>query len=190
VLKTASAPAVALASLVLMLVGASAYSHLLLAQTKPNQSLYIAREISEQAKLNTILNPVEREQMASKFAANNAQDITDVLADPTFKNPQEIAKLSSKFNEEIKTVQKTVAKSNGSAVQKIDTPKATNSDIVFSASNGKDTAGLSGSESIIKEDTPTISSTTKIVEEAQSLFNEKKYSEASEALNKLNELIK
>jgi hypothetical protein len=61
---------------------------------------------------------------------------------------------------------------------------------VFSASNGKDTTGLSGSESIIKEDAPTISSTTKIVEEAQSLFNEKKYSEASEALNKLNELIK
>lgn len=186
VLKTASAPAVALASLMFVLLGSSAYGHLLLARTKPNQSLYIARELSEQAKLTTILNPVAREQMAGQFAANNAQDITDVLSDPTFKNEQEIAKLSTKFNEEIKTVQKTVAKSQQSAVQKIDTPTTTNnSDAVFSASNEKDATGLSVTESVIKEDAPVISSTTKIIEEAQSLFNAKKYKEAGEALNKL-----
>ena len=185
VLKTASAPAVALASLMFVLLGSSAYGHLLLARTKPNQSLYIARELSEQAKLTTILNPVARDQMAGQFAANNAQDITDVLADPSFKNPQEIAKLSTKFNEEIKTVQKTVAKVQPT-VQKIDTPTTTNnSDAVFSASNGKDSTGLSVEGSVIKEDAPVISSTTKIVEEAQNLFNAKKYKEAGEVLNKL-----
>ena len=185
VLKTASAPAVALASLMLIVLGSSAYGHLLLARTKPNQSLYIARELSEQAKLTTILNPVARDQMASQFAANNAQDITDVLADPTFKNPQEIAKLSTKFNEEIKTVQKTVAKAQP-AIQKIDTSTTTtNNDAVFSASAGKDKAGLSIVGSVIKEDAPVISSTTKIVEQAQNLFNAKKYKEAGELLNNL-----
>ena len=184
VLKTASAPAVALASLLFLLLGTSVYSHLLLAQTKPNQSLYIARELSEQAKLTTILNPVARDQMASQFAANNAQDITDVLSDPNFQNPQEIAKLSSKFNEEIKTVQNTVAKAQP-VVQKIDTPTTTtNDEAVFSASAGKDKTGLSITGSVIT-DAPAISSTTKIVEEAQNLFNAKKYKEAGELLNNL-----
>jgi len=185
VLKTASAPAISFAALMLILLGTSAYGHLLLARTKPNQSLYIAREISEKAKLTTILNTVEREQMASKFAANNAQDITNVLADPSFKNEQEIAKLSDKFNQEIKTVQNTVAKVQQPAVQKIDTPTTTNSDEVFSASNEKDNVGLSIAGIETQEGTTTISTTTKLVEEAQSLFNEKKYKEAGEVLNKL-----
>lgn len=185
ILKAASTPAMALGSLMLILLGTSAYSHLLLAQTKPNQSLYIARELSEKAKLNTILNTQEREEMASKFAANNAQDITAVLSDPSFNNEQEIAKLSTKFNEEIKTVQKTVAKIEQPAVQKIDTPTTTNNnEAVFIASNEKDVAGLSVAE-IANKEVPTISTTTKIVEEAQSLFNEKKYKEAGEALSKL-----
>lgn len=182
ILKTASTPAMALGSLMLLLLGTSAYSHLLLTQAKPNQSLYIARELSEKAKLNTILNTQDREEMAGKFAANNAQDITAVLSDPSFNNEQEIAKLSTKFNEEIKTVQKTVAKVSQPAVQQIDTPTTTN-DSVFIASNEKDNNGLSVSGATVE--TSTVSSSTKIVEEAQSLFNEKKYKEAGELLNNL-----
>ena len=190
VLRTASAPAMALASLVVLVFASSSYTHLLLAQTKPNQSLYIAREISEKAKLTTILNTEEREQMAGKFAANNAQDIAAVLSDPQFNNEQQITELSNKFNEEIKTVQKTVAKVDKVAVQKVDTPAATttnNSDEVFTASNEKDKTGLSvaGTEAINTVTASTVSSTTKLVEEAQNLFNEKKYKEASEVLNQL-----
>jgi len=87
-----STPAVALTSIMLVVIASSAYAHLLLVNAKPNQSLYIAREISEEAKLTTILNTDEREKMAGQFAANNAQDITTVLSDPTFNNQQEIAK--------------------------------------------------------------------------------------------------
>jgi len=185
-LKTASAPAVALASLMLVLLASSAYGHLLLARTKPNQSLYIARELSEQAKLTTILNTTERDKMASQFATNNAQDITAVLSDPSFTNAQEIAKLSTKFNEEIKTVQKTVAKNEQPAVQKVGTPATTTAnDDVFSASASKDQTGLSVSTSSPVVTPTTTSSTTKIIEEAQNLFNEKKYKEAGEMLNNL-----
>ena len=190
VLTTASAPAIALASLVVLVFASSSYTHLLLAQTKPNQSLYIAREISEKAKLTTILNTEEREQMAGKFAANNAQDIAAVLSDPNFNNEQQIAALSSKFNEEIKTVQKTVAKVDRTAVQKVNTPAATttnNNDDVFTASDGKDATGLSisGTGALNTNTASSVSSTTKLVEEAQNLFNEKKYKEASEILNQL-----
>ena len=192
VLKTASAPAVALASLMLFVVASSAFGHLLLSNTKPNQSLYIAREISEQAKLNTILNPVEREKMALQFASDNAQDITTVLSDPTFNNEQEIAKLNMKFNEEIKTVQKSVAKLEKPAVQNSATADtATNSDEVYSATLSKDSDGLSlGGAQLNTTSTESVSTTTKILEEAQSLFDKKDYSEALNKLKEVNDLIK
>jgi hypothetical protein len=171
VLKTASAPAVAFASLMLVLLGTSAYGHLLLARTKPNQSLYIARELSEKAKLTTILNTQEREQMAGKFAASNAKDIINVLSDPTFKDEQEIAKLSTRLNEEIKTVQKTVAKEVKPAVQKNDTLVATNSDEVFSASNEKDKKGIS-IEAAPKVETSSSTSVGTLIKEANEVLNQ------------------
>jgi hypothetical protein len=170
VLKTATTPAMALGSLMLLLIGTSAYSHLLLAQAKPNQSLYIARELSEKAKLNTILNTQEREEMAGKFAANNAQDIINVLSDPTVKDEQEIAKLSTKLNEEITTVKKTMAKREQTAVQQIDTPTTTNNnDAVFIASNDKDAKGLSVAQTV--ETKTATSSVENLIKEANEVLN-------------------
>ena len=171
VVKTASNPAMALASLMLILLGTSAYGHLLLSQAKPNQSLYIAREISEKAKLNTILNTSEREQMAGKFAANNAQDIINVLSDPATKDAAEIAKLSNKLNEEIKTVRKSIAKVETPAVQNINT--VVSNEEVFSASNEKDEKGISLSETPKVETSPT-SSVQDLIKEANEVLNQLK----------------
>ena len=172
VLKTASTPAMAFGSLMLVLLGTSAYSHLLLTQAKPNQSLYIARELSEKAKLNTILNTQEREEMAGKFAANNAQDIINVLSDSSVKDEQEIAKLSTKLNEEIATVKKTVAKREQPAVQQIDTPATTTvNDAVFIASNEKDVKGLSIVQNTTQENKAT-SSVENLIKEANEVLNQ------------------
>lgn len=191
-----STPAVALTSIMLVVIASSAYAHLLLVNAKPNQSLYIAREISEEAKLTTILNTDEREKMAGQFAANNAQDITTVLSDPTFNNQQEIAKLNVKFAEEIKTVQKSVAKLDKQTVAKaapapVLATGATGSDEVFSASVGKDKVGVSlvGTTTPVA-DTLTTSTTTKILEEAKNLFDNKNYTEALNKLKEVNDLIK
>jgi len=183
-LKTASAPAVALASLMLIVIASSAYAHLLLSNTKPNQSLYIAREISEQAKLNTILNPVAREKMASQFAVNNAQDIATVLADPNFNNTQEIEKLNVKFNEEINVAKNSVARLEKPAVQNVAVSGTATSDEVYSATLSKDNSGisLSGEATSTTVDT-AISTTTKILEEAQNLFTEKKFQEAVDKID-------
>ncbi|MEI6835721.1 MAG: hypothetical protein WCK59_02710 [Candidatus Falkowbacteria bacterium] len=194
-LMAVSTPAAALASIMLVVIASSAYAHLLLVNTKPNQSLYIAREISEKAKLTTILNTDAREKMAGQFAANNAQDITTVLSDPTFNNEQEIAKLNVKFDEEIKTVQKSVAKLDKQSVAKEATPKllATGSDEVFSATVGKDKVGVSlvGTTTSAADNVlNTTSTTTKILEEAKSLFDNKNYTEALNKLKEVNNLIK
>jgi len=196
VLKTASAPAIALASLMLFVVTSSAYGHLLLAKTKPNQSLYIAREISEQAKLTTIFNSDDRDKMAGQFAASNAQDITTVLSDPSFNNEEEIAALNVKFEKEMKTVQKSVARLEKPVVQEISTVSlATGSTEVFSATLNKEEAGISLANTEANNDTnetavATTSTTTKILEEAKNLFDEKKYTEAIDKLKEVNDLIK
>lgn len=184
VLKTASAPAVALASLMFVLIGSSAYGHLLLSNTKPNQSLYIARELSEKAKLTTILNTEAREKMASQFAVNNAQDIATVLSDPNFNNTQEIEKLNVKFNEEINVVRKNVAKLEKPLTLNSVSEVATNSDEVYSATLGKDKNGVSivGTENNSTTILQT-STTTKILEEAQNLFTEKKFKEAIDKID-------
>lgn len=172
VIKTASNPAMALASLMVILLGTSAYGHLLLSQAKPNQSLYIAREISEKAKLSTILDTKEREQMAGKFAANNAQDIIDVLSDPATQDAGEIAKLSNRLNEEIKTVKKSMAKVVTPVEQNIATSVAV-SEEVFSASGEKDEQGISLSETP-KVETSSTSSVQNLIKEASEVLNQLK----------------
>ena len=139
--KTSVQPAYALGAFVLVLVCGTLFSSQLLAAIKPNDSLYIARVISEKAKLATVFNSEERDKLAAKFAAQRAQDITAVLADPKFNNEQnqtQIAELTSSFNQEITTVKNQV--SHLSAVNPV-TPTATDS-VVAIADNSKDNQGL------------------------------------------------
>lgn len=175
--KTVSMPAMALGSFLILILATSIFSHELLVNAKPNQSLYIARVISEKARLNTILNTESRDKMAAQFAASHAQDIITVLSDPTItSNEQEVAKLNESFKEEMKTVQKNIAKVNKPAAA---TNIATASEEVFSATALKDDQGVS-------IDIVASSSSEKILEEANSLFDKKDYPNASKAL----ELIK
>lgn len=174
--KTVSMPAMALGSFLILILATSIFSHELLVNAKPNQSLYIARVISEKARLNTILNTESRDKMAAQFAASHAQDIITVLSNPdAVTDEQEIAKLNESFKEEIKTVQKSIAKVNKPVVA---TSVATASEEVFSATALKDDQGVSLNVAS--------SSSEKILEEANSLFDKKDYSNASKAL----ELIK
>jgi len=176
--KTVSMPAVALASFLFLILATSVFSHQLLINAKPNQSLYIARVISEKAKLNTILNTESRDKMAAQFATSHAQDIITVLSDPSItNNEQEVAKLNESFKAEIKTVQKNIAKLNKPAITNNNI--ATASDDVFSAASLKDEQGVS-------LNVVASSSSDKILEEASNLFDKKDYSSASKAL----ELIK
>jgi hypothetical protein len=84
--KTAVQPAYALAAFVFVLLLGTVVSAEFFAGSKPNDSLYLARIISEQVKLTTTFNTVDRDRLASQFAVGHAQDITDVLADPQFNN--------------------------------------------------------------------------------------------------------
>lgn len=102
--KAASHPAYALGVFIILLAGGSVFSHQLFNGAKPNDSLYIARIISEKAKLNTIFDNESRDKLAAQFATEHAQEITAVLSDPQFNNDSnkdQVAKLNQTFTQEI-----------------------------------------------------------------------------------------
>jgi len=113
VAKTVSKPAYALGAFVLVLISASLSSQQLFARTKPNDSLYIARIISEKLKLNTTFNSQERDKLAVQYATEHAQDITAVLSDPNFNteaNKEQVAKLQENFSQEVANVKTTISR--------------------------------------------------------------------------------
>lgn len=105
-----SKPVMAMASFLVLFVATSAFAHLAFNQTKPSDSLYIARIISEKAKLSTVFNAQEREKLEAKFAANHVETITNVLAESnvTDDNEDQFAYLNDSFNKEINIVREKI----------------------------------------------------------------------------------
>ncbi|MDI3496596.1 MAG: hypothetical protein PWQ35_617 [Patescibacteria group bacterium] len=111
--KASSQPVFASVIFLFVLLASSVFSHQIFSEAKPNDTLYIARVISEKAKLNTVFDNTERDKMAVKFATRHAEDISELLANPEFnteENKEEVDKLSDDFNKEIETVKNKIAK--------------------------------------------------------------------------------
>lgn len=227
-IATASRPAISMASLLLVLVGASAFGHLAFSKAKPNDSLYIARIISEKAKLSTVFNDEEREKLEVKFATNHAEDITEVLASNVANeaNQDRVAKLNENFNKEINTVRTRIVALNNNTKnvenKTTDVASSTTSEdeTLMTASSEKDDAGvqLNVNEKLevrdatntaeVATDTPELSSdleadlnvekfgdedvkgAEEILDEAQSLFDNKEYDSALNKLKEVKELMK
>jgi len=142
--KAAAQPVYAFGVFVFVLISASLFSNKLFSSAKPNDSLYIARVISEQAKLSTVINQESRDKLAVQFANNRAQDISAVLSDPAFnneKNKDQVAKLNTSFNEEIATV-KTKINNLAPAKTSVVVNPINNNDSVSIAENNKDANGV------------------------------------------------
>lgn len=173
--KTASRPAFALGAFVLMLLTGSFFSNHLLEETKPNDSLYIARIISEKVKLNTIFDGEARNKLAVQYATEHAQDITAVLANPEFNteaNQAEVAILNDSFHKEVNAVKNRIetlaVKNNPSPATSIQNGIVkNNNDAVVIADNNKDGQGIqvvtSGVlSSVVKTSITTSSATSSL----------------------------
>lgn len=210
-LQTVSQPAMAFASLFILLVGASAFGHLAFKQAKPNDSLYIARIISEKAKLSTVFNSAEREKLEVKFAASHAETITEMLAGTEIDaaNQDQVAKLNDSFNKEIETVRTKMAaikKNNPVSEDVAIKPLVSEEELLITAGNTKDDAGtqlLINNDNIpvdkatetemIKIDAPAPivnKAPEQVLAEVQTLFDNKEYNEALDKLKEVKELIK
>lgn len=111
-----SRPAFALGIFVLVLVGAN-FSDKLLQNTKPNDSLYLARIISEKVKVNTTMNQTQREKLAISYAMRHAEDIASILSDDEFnveENYDQVAKLNTDFINEVNKVETRLSRLSAS----------------------------------------------------------------------------
>ena len=213
--KAASKPAYALGAFVVILITGSIFSHSILASAKPNDSLYIARIISEKAKLNTMFNSDERNKLAVQFATQNAQDISAVLADTQFNNnsnKDQVEKLNASFNKEIDTVKTRISYLSPKTIKTdvIDND-AKVSDTVSMANSLKDKEGVqlledqknlvttpAGKATSVLNITPklpaveTVATTTAdmVLNEAKQLFDKKDYTKAADKLKEVDEMIK
>jgi len=204
-----SQPVLVVGSLLLFVTGASAFGYLAFNRAKPNESLYIARIISEKAKLSTIFNNEEKAKMEVQFAADHAEAITEVLAnaDASQHSEDAVAQLNEDFNKEIDTVRTRIVSMKKTPVVATEAPavvpKTKEEDIIMTAGNDKDNVGVQlslGSEkdvpAVAVTPTTTASSTVKVKEpevilnEAKVLFDNKEYDSALDKLKEVKELIK
>jgi len=213
VAKALTKPAYALGVFALVLVTGSLFSHQIFGSAKPNDSLYIARIISEKAKLNTILNSEDRNKLAVQYATEHAQEISAVMADPEFNNENnkdQVAKLNESFNQEINNVKShisylsTKVENTDSVIKGAEVKlAATGTDTVTIASELKDKDGVQLFEKT--DATPVLNTTTPassteiistpinadtVLNEAQKLYVEGNYNQAGDKLNEVGEMIK
>lgn len=150
-------------------------AHFASKSAKPNDSLYVAKMISEKAQLAVTFNQEKKDKKTTQFANDHAKDITEVLADSNFNNEAnkvEVEKLVQNFKQEISIVRsglkkmglnKTSKKSgvggmseigriNGVGEKKKDNIASSSNEEtqVFSANLGKDEKGIQISETKIE----------------------------------------
>ncbi|MFA6514244.1 MAG: hypothetical protein WCT50_03100 [Patescibacteria group bacterium] len=217
VIKASSQPAFALTTFMVVLVASSIFSHKIFSQAKPNDSLYIARIISEKAKLNTVLDFQERNKMAVKFAADHAKDITTVLSDPSFNNEEnkdQVAKLNDSFNEEMDTIKnrmvslataptnhkKETAKTDSNKLSEeavsIATENKTDKGIQISTNEEEIKLPALSATATVKTNAPLENATSSenikenITDEAKDLLGKKEYKNVIDKLNEVDEIIK
>ncbi|MFP4514853.1 MAG: hypothetical protein ACLFNO_02500 [Parcubacteria group bacterium] len=110
--KVSSQPAFALAAFILILITGTVFFNPMLSDAKPNDSLYIARIISEKAQVNMTFNKENRDRLSAQFATNHAKDITNLINDPNFQSNEDskdkIADLSNDFNKEINSARESI----------------------------------------------------------------------------------
>ncbi|MCF7820372.1 MAG: hypothetical protein K9M44_02790 [Candidatus Pacebacteria bacterium] len=187
--KAISQPAFALGAFVLILLTGVIFSHPFLGQAMPNDSLYIARIISEKAQVNMTFNSESRNKLTAKFASDHAKDITAVLSDPEFNhqdNEKTVAKLNESFKKELQVVKDSLGKmspKDESRNNEGDNVKSQEDDesLVFAVDLSKDENGLeiSSSEEVEGGDTE--------INNDNSVGDNKVDSSDSDSLSDLNE---
>ncbi len=162
--------------------------------TTPNNALYIAKIIAEKAAVATTFDEKGKAQLSVEHAKNRATELK-IMSQNSQDNDPRVQELSDNFKKEIAAVRDHLTKLDEEAAKQAtidaqassnpklnlttkpkttDTKETTDDEKVFSADSGKDEKGIQ------------VSMPASIaLEEAEKLFNEKKY---NEALDKLGEI--
>ncbi len=188
--KTSARPVVSVATFILVLVSVGIFGTDYLQTSKPNDSLYIARVLSEKLKVNTTFDEINRDKLASKYALSHAEDIVLILSDENFhseENSQTVARLTEDFKEEINKASVSlsnleknnnetfVAVKNNTELENNEEEKIDNieeneeDDLMIIAENNKEENGI---EIAISNEEP-VSSSEEIIEQELAQIEEK-----------------
>lgn len=154
----------------------------------PNNSLYIARVVSERARLSTMSDGEAKNRLTVQYASEHAHNIVSTLSEADNNSDQaELIKLNDTFKTEIAKVKENlpvVKNTDDEVVTIADAEIATSGLTVYnSGSDNKDVVATSTPVVVVKD-------AKLILEEAEKLFNEKNYSGALDKLNEANQVIK
>lgn len=183
--------AFSLASVLILIIGVGGvYAS---KNSKPGDSLYIAKIISEKAQMAVTFNEKEKAKLGLRFAASRAREITQVLEEPEATadgQNKKVEQLSQNFKKEINQV-----KNKLTMIQAAENAPEEEQE-VFGANLGKNGQKIEISESIpavIQNEKTAVATSTeqsiitpdKALEEAEKLFDEKNY---GGTINKIEEI--
>jgi len=155
----------------------------------PNNSLYIARVISERAKLSAMSDGAAKSRLTVQYSSGHARDIASTLSDANnTSNQAEVAKLNDTFKTEIAKVKENLPEliNNDDAVVTIaDSEVATTGLTVYTPAGEK-------SEPAVASSTPVaeVKDAKVILDEAEELFNAKDYAGALDKLDEADQVLK
>ncbi len=185
-----------LASILILIIGVGGvYTS---KNSKPGDSLYIAKIISEKAQMAITFNEKDKAKLGLEFATSRAKEMAQVLEQPEKSGDghnKKVEQLSQNFKKEISQVKNRLTTIHSSEIQN----KKEEEPEVFGANLGKN-----GQRMEIAEQAESVASTTteniqpadgqaadKVLEEAEKLFDAKNYGgtidkieEAKQIMNK------
>jgi len=150
IFKHASQPVWTVAAIIILVFSGGVASLKAANNSKPGDSLYIAKIISEKTQLALTFNEKDKAKLSIEFAGNRVEEINQVIAEPgDGKKKDKVDKLTINFKKEIDVAKKRLAKISASAPAKEDKSDATPADnqadedsLVFGANLGKDDKGM------------------------------------------------
>lgn len=140
-LRKISQPVWAVVFILLFAVSGGAASLLAARGTKPGDSFYIAKVVSEKTRYTFTFGDKEKAKLAVEFATNRTKEITQILEEENGEKEKKVEKLSSNFKREISVAKKKLGKI-GISLDKEEEVK------VFGANLEKDNVGLQVAEQV------------------------------------------
>jgi len=167
--------------------------------SKPGDSLYIAKIISERAQFVITFDEKDKAKLGLEFATNRAKEITQVVEskEPENKKSEKIEQLSQNFKKEISQVK------NRLTTIKVNENQNKEEDLQVSGANlSKDDKGVEVSEQIksvveVQVQPSPVATTTKenlnspdkVLEEVEKMFDEKNYDGTIDKIEEVKQII-
>lgn len=185
-----SAPVAVFTMVALAVLGGGFFSLRAAENTKPGDSLYIAKIINEKTQLALTFDSKSKAKLNLEYAGNRAQEASQVASEDLSESQktEQISALSDNFKKELTAVKSRIAKSNPNLAAKTNDndntdnagPASEESIKVFGSNLDKADGGMQVS------DAPTAA---KVLDEAEQLFANNDFKGSIDKIKEANELM-